>query len=179
VGCGEESTEILASTIRDFAAAAGEPPVVIAYSRGGQFARATAVRHPELVRSLITLGSPLRGDMSEIHPLLRLQVYALGTIGTLGVPGVLRASCLWGTCCNQLRTDVTGTFPTEVPFISIYSRADEIVGWRDSLDPAARHHEVNTSHSGLVTNPDVFAAVAAELGTLLVESDPDGTVTAA
>lgn len=177
--CGEDSTAVLTSTLRDFTDATGEPPVVIAYSRGGQFARATAVRHPELVRSLITLGSPLRADLAEIHPLLRLQVYALGTIGTLGVPGLLRASCLWGTCCTQLRTDVTGPFPTAVPFVSIYSRADDMVGWRASLDPAARHHEVNTTHGGLVTDPDVFVTIAAELGALLDQSDPDDAATAA
>ncbi len=139
---------------------------MIAYSRGGQFARAAAVREPDAIRALITLGSPL-SDLTGIHPLLRLQVYALGAAGTLGMPGLLRASCLWGACCRPLRADIAGPFPERVPFLSIYSRTDEMVSWRSSRDPAARHHEVTTSHGGLVADPAVFTAIAAELRAVL------------
>jgi triacylglycerol lipase len=171
VGCGEEGVRIVAETARDFADATGSAPVLLGYSRGGQFSRTVAVRHPELVRGLITLGSPLRGDLRDVHPLLRLQVYALGTMGTLGTPGVFSVRCLWGSCCERLRTDITGPFPAGVPFLSVYSRNDEMVGWRASIDHAARHHEVATSHGGLVTDPAVFTALAAELGDLSVHSD--------
>lgn len=186
VGCGEASTRIVAATVRDFGAACGAPPVVIAYSRGGQFARAVAVRHPELVRSLITLGSPLT-DLTGVHPLLRLQVLALGAAGTLGVPRLLRAGCLWGGCCRTLRADIAGPFPARVPFLSVYSRLDEMVNWQASRDVGARYHEVTTSHGGLVADPDVFAAISTELRAALGEiaaadltgDDPDGAVTAA
>jgi len=173
IGCGEDGAQIVASAARDLADAAGAAPVVIAYSRGGQFARAAAVRHPESVRGLITLGSPLC-DLTGVHPLLRMQVYALGAAGTLGLPGLLRASCLWGACCRQFRADVAGPFPASVPFLSVYSRADEMVSWQSSLDPAARWHEVATSHGGLVADPAVFTAIAAELSTVL--STTSGTV---
>jgi pimeloyl-ACP methyl ester carboxylesterase len=180
VGCGEDGAQIVAAAARDLGAAAGEPPAVIAYSRGGQFARAAAVRHPELFRTLVTLGSPL-ADLTGVHPLLRLQIYALGAAGTLGVPGLLRASCLWGSCCRRLRYEIAGPFPADVPFLSIYSRTDEMVYWRSSLDPAARHHEVWTSHGGLVADAAVFTAVAAELGAARTGSTGDrrGAATAA
>jgi pimeloyl-ACP methyl ester carboxylesterase len=182
VGCGEMSTRIVAQTLADFADATGAAPVVIGYSRGGQFARAAAARHPDLVGGLITLGSPLRGELAEVHPLLRLQIYALGAMGTLGVPRLLSARCLWGSCCQQLREDLDGPFPEQIPFLSVYSRTDEMVGWRSSLDPAARYHEVSTSHGGLVADPAVFSAVAAELREVItgaVAGGPDDTVTAA
>lgn len=166
VGCGEDGVRIVTDTARDLADATGTPPVLLGYSRGGQFSRAVAVRNPELVSGLITLGSPLRNDLREVHPLLRLQVYALGTMGTLGAPGVFSVRCLWGSCCERLRADIIRPFPAGVPFLSIYSRTDEMVGWRASLDPAARHHEVTTSHGGLVTDPAVFTALASELGDL-------------
>ena len=166
VDCGEASVRIVAETARDLAEATGTPPVLLGYSRGGQLSRAVAVRHPELVRGLITLGSPLRSDLRDVHPLLRLQVFALGTMGTLGAPGVFGVRCLWGSCCERLRADIIGPFPAAVPFLSVYSRNDEMVGWRASLDPSARHHEVTTSHGGLVTDPDVFTALASELGEL-------------
>ncbi len=175
VGCGEEGVRIVAETARDLAEATGTPPVLLGYSRGGQFSRAVAVRHPELVRGLITLGSPLRSDLRDVHPLLRLQVYALGTMGTLGAPGVFSIRCLWGSCCERLRSDIIGPFPAGVPFLSVYSRNDEMVGWRASLDPSARHHEVSTSHGGLVTDPNVFTALAAELRDLSGGSTGDTT----
>jgi len=180
VGCGEDGARIVESTARDLADAAGAAPVIIAYSRGGQFARGAAVRSPDAVRGLITLGSPLT-DVTGVHPLLRLQVYALGAAGTLGVPGLLRASCLWGACCRQLRAELTGPFPAEVPFLSVYSREDEMVHWRSSLDPAARHREVSTSHGGLVADPAVFTAIATELETILTgrTGDPPDEATAA
>ncbi len=178
VSCGEESTQILTATLREVVATTGEAPVVVAYSRGGQFARAAAVRDPDLVRGLVTLGSPLRDGLADIHPLLRLQVYALGTIGTLGVPHLLRATCLWGGCCRQLRADVTGPFPADVPFLSVYSRADDMVGWQASLDPGARHHEVHTTHGGLVADPAVFTAIAAELAAVLGSAEPDDAAAA-
>ena len=182
VGCGEMSTRIVAQTLADFADATGAAPVVIGYSRGGQFARAAAARHPDLVGGLITLGSPLRGELAEVHPLLRLQIYALGAMGTLGVPRLLSARCLWGSCCQQLREDLDGPFPGQIPFLSVYSRTDEMVGWRSSLDPAAQYHEVSTSHGGLVADPAVFSAIAAELREVItgaVAGGPDDTVTAA
>jgi pimeloyl-ACP methyl ester carboxylesterase len=145
---------------------AGAPPVVIAHSRGGQFARAAAVRHPDLTRALITLGSPLT-RLAAVHPLLRLEILVLGLAGSLGVPGLLRAGCLWGECCRRMRSQIAGPFPDKVPFLSVYSPDDEVVDWRASQDPAATHREVRSSHSGLISDADVFAVIAAELEHIL------------
>jgi triacylglycerol lipase len=166
VGCGEEATLAVAQAVRAHADASGAAPVVIAHSRGGQFARAAAVRDPEAVRGLITLGSPL-SRLTDVHPLLRLEIYALGLAGTLGVPGLFRAGCLWGECCRRLRGEIAGPFPERVPFLSVYSRLDGMVDWRACLDAGARHCEVRASHGGLVADPDVFAVIATELGRLL------------
>jgi hypothetical protein len=166
VGCGEEGARNVTQWLKKLADDTGQRPAVIAYSRGGQFARATAVRHPELVRSLITLGSPL-AHLTGVHPLLRLEIYALGLAGTLGVPGLFGASCLWGSCCRELRAQIAGEFPSEIPFLSVYSRRDEMVDYRSCQDPASRHFEVSTTHGGLVADPTVFAVIAAELRAVL------------
>jgi hypothetical protein len=65
-----------------------------------------------------------------------------------------------------LRDDLTGTFPDHVPFLSIFSRQDEVVPWEASLDPAARYREICTTHRGLITSPVAFQLLAQEL-TLL------------
>ncbi|WP_370942326.1 alpha/beta fold hydrolase [Amycolatopsis sp. cg5] len=165
IGCGEATAQAVEDSLTGLVEYTSAPAVVIAHSRGGQFARAVAARRPELLRGLITLGSPLT-RMLAVHPLLWVHVTALGAAGAIGVPGLLRPGCLWGTCCAPLRADLTGPFPDAVPFLSIYSRRDRIVDWRSCLDPAARHHEIVTSHGGLIWDPVSLTAIVEELGTL-------------
>jgi triacylglycerol lipase len=129
------------------------------------------VRRPEFVRGLITLGSPLTRLLGA-HPIVLLKVLGLGVVGSLGVPGLFRASCLWGDCCRPLRDDLMGPFPTEVPFLSVFSRQDGVVPWEASLDPAARHREISTTHRGLIASPAAFQLLAQEL-TLLANQNAD------
>lgn len=165
IDCGERLAQRVGHSLRWLTETAGRPALVIAHSRGGQFARATAVRSPELVRGLITLGSPLN-RLLGVHPLLRAQCVALGLAGTLGVPGLMRAGCLWGGCCRRMREDIGGAFPVSVPFVSVYSREDGVVDWRASLDPAARNREVHTTHSGLILAPETLRVLGEEIDLL-------------
>lgn len=165
IGCGERATRSVTTALERLADAAGEPAVLLAHSRGGQFARSVAVRRPELVQGLITLGSPLI-RLLAVHPVIKAQAVVIGLVGTLGVPGLMRAGCLWGSCCRQLRADLTAPFPTQVPFVSIYSQSDSVVDWRASLDPAARHVEVHSTHGGLISDPAIFTVLCEELRAL-------------
>jgi pimeloyl-ACP methyl ester carboxylesterase len=162
IACGQRAAIAVEHALARHTDATGEQAVIIAHSRGGQFARPVAVRRPELVRGLITLGSPLT-RLLGIHPVVLLKVLGLGVVGSLGVPGLFRASCLWGECCRPLRDDLMGPFPEEVPFLSVFSRQDEVVPWESSLDPAARHREICTTHHGLIASPAAFQLLAQEL----------------
>lgn len=168
IGCGEQTARAVENALAEFVEATAAPAVVIAHSRGGQFARTVAVRQPALLRGLITLGSPLT-RLLALHPLLLAPISALCAAGALGVPGLLRPGCRWGsgTCCARLRADLSGPFPDTVPFLSVYSRVDRIVDWRSSCDPAARHHEVTTSHGGLIWDPASLTVIVEELASLL------------
>jgi triacylglycerol lipase len=42
----------------------------------------------------------------------------------------------------------------------VYSRSDGIVSWQACLDPDARHVEVNSSHTGMSVNRDVYRLLA-------------------
>jgi triacylglycerol lipase len=163
--CGERTAGRVTDALRDLADTSGRRCVVIAHSRGGQVARTVAVRHPDLVHGLITLGSPLN-RLLAVHPLLRAEVAVLGLAGTLGVPGVLRGACLWGRCCRAFRADLLAPWPAGVSFLSLYSRRDRMVDWRSSLDPAARHRELDTTHSGLLFAPESLTALGDELRLL-------------
>ncbi|MGH3821821.1 MAG: esterase/lipase family protein [Pseudonocardiaceae bacterium] len=162
VDCGQRAAIAVERALARHTDATGEQAVIIAHSRGGQFARPVAVRRPELVRGLITLGSPLTRLLGA-RSLVLLKVLGLGVVGSLGVPGLFRASCLWGECCRPLREDLMGPFPDNVPFLSVFSRQDEVVPWESSLDPAARHQEICTTHRGLITSPAAFQLLAQEL----------------
>src|SRR3954470_5938828 len=135
---------------------------VIGQSRGGSMARILAVRRPDLVERIVTLGSPVV-DQFAVHPLVRAQVVALGLLGTAGVPGLFTRECGEGECCALAREQVTGPFPDDVEFVAVYSRSDGIVDWRACLDPAARQVEVRSSHAGMAVNADVYRVVAEAL----------------
>ncbi|MGH3941887.1 MAG: esterase/lipase family protein [Pseudonocardiaceae bacterium] len=177
IACGERTAAAVTDALARHVDATGERAVIVAHSRGGQFARPIAVRRPDLVRGLITLGSPLTRLLGA-HPIVLLEVLGLGVLGSLGIPGLIRASCLWGECCRQLRDDLVGPFPADVPFVSVYSRNDEVVPWQASLDPAARYREVSTTHSGLIASPATFELLAQEL-VLLVDRSPDADLAVA
>src|SRR4051812_23849411 len=125
----------------------GRPVAVVGQSRGGAFARMLAVRRPQLVNGIITLGSPLT-DQLAVHPFVRGGVLGGGLLGTLGVPGLFRHSCRAGECCARAREESVTKFPSRVGFVSVYSKTDGIVDWRSCLDPHAEHVEVDSSHVG-------------------------------
>ena len=162
VDCGERTVAGLTEQLSALAEERGQRCVLIGHSRGGQLARVISVRRPELVRGLVVLGSPLN-RLLGVHPWLKAEVVMLGLAGTLGLPGLLRPSCLWGTCCRRFRSDIAAPFPDDVSFLSLFSKQDRTVDWRSSLDPDARHREVSATHSGLLTAPEVCQVLAEEL----------------
>ena len=125
----------------------GRKVSLIGWSLGGAYARLLAARRPELVRNVITLGSPFSAGPRSTNA---WQVYE-------GVSGQ-RADdpTRW--------RDVQAT--PRVPFTSIYSRTDGIVAWQGSIEivgPQAENVEVHASHLGLGANPAVLYAVADRL----------------
>jgi pimeloyl-ACP methyl ester carboxylesterase len=170
VDCGERTAAGVADALAGLVDSTGRRAAVVAHSRGGHFARAVAVRHPDLLECLVTLGSPVN-RMLGIHPLLLVEVGAIGLMGSLGVPGLMRSSCLFGRCCRRMREDLFAPFPRQVPFLSVYSREDRLVDWRSCVDPQARHREVRTTHGGLVCSPTALTAVVEELHRVLQAPD--------
>jgi pimeloyl-ACP methyl ester carboxylesterase len=140
----------------------GQRAVIVGQSRGGHFARVLATRRPDLVAGIVTLGSPLT-DPLAIHPVVRAHVYAVGALGTVGVRGLFRHSCLWGDCCTDFWADAQAPFPKGVRFVSVYSRSDGVVRWRACLDPHAEHLEIRASHIGMGMHPRSWRIVASEL----------------
>jgi pimeloyl-ACP methyl ester carboxylesterase len=172
IDCGERSAGRVSDALADLVDASGRRAALVAHSRGGHFARAVAVRHPDLVDCLVTLGSPVN-RMLGVHPMLLAEIGMIGLMGSLGLPGLMRPSCLFGRCCRTLRDDLFAPFPKQVPYLSIFSREDRLVDWRSCVDPGARHREVRSTHAGMVCSPVALMAVAEELHALGSRADRD------
>jgi triacylglycerol lipase len=138
----------------------GKRAVVIGQSRGGGLAKVLARRRPDLVCGIVALGSP-QLDPLAVHPLVRLQVEAVGRLGSLGAPGLFRRSCLDGECCAEFWAQLAAPVPAGVGLVAVYSRSDGVVDWRACLDPAADQHvEIDASHLGMAVSPAAWRAVA-------------------
>jgi len=140
----------------------GRPVRVVGQSRGGSFARALAVRAPDAVHAVVCLGSPVLNEL-DIHPLVKLQVRLLATLGRLGVPGLFSHGCWDGACCAETRALAGERVAEHIRYVMVYSRRDGIVNWRACLDPQAAHVEIASSHCGMAVHPDAYRAVAAAL----------------
>jgi pimeloyl-ACP methyl ester carboxylesterase len=122
---------------------------LLGWSLGGVYARVLAGRHPELVRSVITLGSPFAAD-TKANNSWRLYEWITG--GRIEeIP-------------HERIAEMRRTPP--VPTTSIFSRSDGITAWRTSLqmeEEQAESIEVPGSHLGLGFNPLALYAIADRL----------------
>ncbi len=135
----------------------GEPSILIGHSRGGQQSRVAAVRHPGLIRHLITLGSPVRAHLPR-SAVLRGSVEALRLLARLPIgPDDAPEDEA------DYERDLFAPFPDTVPWTTIWSKADGVVEWQACLDGAAESVEVVCSHGGLIASVASFTALAAVL----------------
>jgi triacylglycerol lipase len=162
VNCSAAAVKQLDERLEVMAETRGEKVALIGQSRGGSFAKVLAVRRPDLVSGIVTLGSP-QVDPLAVHPLVFASAFAVGVLGTVGLRGFLGASCRNGECCRSFREDLAKPVPRGVGYLAVYSRSDGIVDWRACLDEGAEHLEVSSSHCGMSLNPDTYRATARAL----------------
>lgn len=123
---------------------------LVGWSLGGILARLVAQRQPELVRQVITLGSPIADDPLATNA---WRIYE-AVSGTRVDDAATRAFML-----------EVGR-PLRVPSAAIFSKADGICAWQGCVaKPSAcsENIEVRGSHCGLGANPLVLYAVADRL----------------
>jgi pimeloyl-ACP methyl ester carboxylesterase len=162
VDCSAAAMQRLEQRLEEWVEQEGEPAVVIGQSRGGLFARVLAVRRPDLVQTVVTLGSPHLNPFA-VHPLVWLQGAAIAGLGALGVPGLATHRCRSGACCEDFGVQLGAPMPRGVRFVSVYSRQDGIVDWPVCLDPHAAHVEVRSTHCGMAVNQAVYRQLDTEL----------------
>ena len=144
----------------------GQKAAIVGQSRGGTLAKVLARRRPDLTAGVVALGSP-QIDPLAVHPLVRLQVEAVGRLGSLGAPGLFKRSCIDGDCCSSFWEDLAAPLPRGVRLVSVYSKSDGVVSWQACLDPhATRLVEIDASHCGMAVSRSAWRAVADALEEL-------------
>ena len=125
------------------------PVRLVGWSLGGVIVREVARRRPDLVRAVVTFGSPVVGGTAHTVGAHLEQVVGAGPAASERLAGYTE------------RRDLHD--PLDVPVTVILSRRDGIVSWQSCIDrhsPHAEHVEVSSTHLGMVLDPDVWTSVA-------------------
>lgn len=150
LGYTEHLDDQLNDRIKQIYRDSGKKITLIGWSLGGVYAREMARRHPEKIRQVITLGSPIHGATRYTN-----------------------AQTLYRMMTGQTADDIDPKMlekmsePPPVPNTAIYTRTDGIVAWectREQVeDETTQNIEVIGSHCGLGHNPAVFVILADRL----------------
>lgn len=129
----------------------GEKLSIVGWSLGGVFARELAKMHPDIVRLVVSLGSPITNDRRHSAPSRLFEA----------ING------------KETRPEAEGRYrdlaeAPPVPTTSILTKTDGVVSWRGSVQCPSKGEQtenivVPASHVGLGVNPLVMVAVADRL----------------
>jgi triacylglycerol esterase/lipase EstA (alpha/beta hydrolase family) len=138
--------ERVAAIARDTATETGHRVALVGWSIGGVLAREAARDHPEVVRHVITIGTPVEGGPSYT---------ALAGRYTTDELAAIRAAI-----------DEADRVPITAPITAIWSPNDGIVTPRACIDrrsPHVEHVRVTSTHLGMGLDPQVWGVVAHRL----------------
>ncbi len=158
VGCTLAAAAQLEARLEAVAQRRGRRVRIVGHSLGGLLARGLAVRRPDLVAGIVTLGSPMLAPGAH-HASLTRSLDALVRLSRAGVPGLMSLECVAGACARTSFDESRQPLPDGVDFTAVYSRRDGIVDWRACVDPLATTVEVRSSHVGMAVDPDVLRVV--------------------
>lgn len=146
-----EYIELLINRIRELHEESGMKVSLIGWSLGGIYARQIAKEVPDLIRQVITMGSPFAGVTEQNNARWLHNIITVGK-GTQNVD-------------PKLLADIP--VPPKVPFTAIYTKQDGIVPWEVCYEkcesPLIQNIEVRGSHLGLGVNPTVLNIIADRL----------------
>ena len=111
----------LLGTVEEARASTGRPVHLIGHSLGGMLARSAAVRRPDRIASVITLGSPFRGIRS--HPLVMQAASTVrARIRSRAEQRDDRSDCFTAACQGDAVAALDAPRPSSMPQIAITKR---------------------------------------------------------
>src|SRR6516162_7107247 len=127
----------------------GRKVSIVGWSLGGVYARDLALHAPQMVRYVVTLGSPFANDVRATNATRLYEALSGETVDPY----------------SELSNAIAADLP--VPTSAIYSKADGVVNWRTAcVRPSATAENIEVyfaSHVGLGVNPAALWAVADRL----------------
>lgn len=147
VGADDETVRQLLRLLAKLNRQNGGPIDIVGWSLGGVIGRLLAIHHPDQVRQVVSLGSPLRVEDPEANLSDRVR----------------RIAQMAGIQRGRRPHDLS---QVPVPSTSIWSRHDAVVAAITCIQregPTAENVEVRGAHIGLGHNPTVVWAVADRL----------------
>ncbi|MGE0821331.1 MAG: esterase/lipase family protein [Candidatus Binatia bacterium] len=160
VDCPNRTAEVLGWRLDHITQETGHPITIIGHSLGGMLARFLGVNFPQQINHVVALGSPLDGSL-RVNPLVPLTFCTLQNFRSQRES--LSPSCGSHQCTCQFAQTVGAALSETVTLTSVYSKEDEIVDWRASVDPQGTNIQVSGHHLGLTVNREVYRAIAATL----------------
>lgn len=128
----------------------GEKISLVGWSLGGVYARELAREMPDIVRQVVTMGSPFRGHPSSSN------VHRIFNMFTEVAYDEMPKSFLQHMA-----------HPPPVPTTALYTRGDGVVAWQSTVEISDRHDveniHVGGAHMGLGFNPRVLLVLADRL----------------
>jgi esterase/lipase len=136
--------------VSELSATTGKKVSLIGWSMGGVISREVALHHPQWVRRVITMGSPITGGP-------KYTAFA-DQLASEGVD----LEAIEAHVHHRQRMSP----PLQVPVTAIFSRRDGVVAWQaciDQINLSVEHVEVTSSHLGLGFDPEVYRLIARRL----------------
>ncbi|MBZ5736189.1 alpha/beta hydrolase [Nocardioides sp. TRM66260-LWL] len=162
VDCTLSAAALLESRIERIVERREQKVQIVGHSLGGMLARGIAVRRPDLVSGIVTMGSPMMAPGAH-HRALTAGAAALVALNRVGVPGLMASDCVGGDCARQSFEESRLPVPGDVAFTALWSRNDGIVWPWACIDPQADAVEVRASHLGMAVDPRVAREVSSAL----------------
>jgi pimeloyl-ACP methyl ester carboxylesterase len=163
--CPDHIQDLLFNTVRRASDECGQRVKMIGHSLGGMLARSLTLDNPELVETVISMGSPFR-DAVRAHPMLIAATEMLRRSGRSGGKNI-KPSCFSGHCTCDFVKNMIAPEQYETRHFAIYSKYDGVVEWQSCVeDDPALNTEVNCTHIGMAFHPGVYRT----LGRLLASA---------
>ena len=157
-GPASESLPRLLRRLGNLSRRSKQKVVIIGWSFGGYLARELARERPDLVRLVITLGTPVVGGPKYTAA---AKSYRKRGIDIEAIAAEVEQ--------RSLLADL------EIPVVAIYSRDDSVVAWQACIDrqsPNIEHVEIKSTHLGFGFSADVYQIIARRLAQFESQAAP-------
>jgi pimeloyl-ACP methyl ester carboxylesterase len=157
-GAASESLPRLLRRLGNLSRRSKQKVAIIGWSFGGYLARELARERPDLVRLVITLGTPVVGGPKYTAA---AKSYRKRGIDIEAIAAEV-----------EQRSRLADL---EIPVVAIYSRDDSVVAWQACIDrqsPNIEHVEIKSTHLGFGFSADVYKIIAQRLAQFESQAAP-------